>query len=121
MKVPLTSLSRAQAPIRDELLAAAVRVIDDQEFILGKPVARFEASFAALCSMPYAVGVASGTDELILALRALGIGPGHGVITTPFTFVATSWAISDAPAIAWREIVTKGSSSRTYPFPTRLI
>lgn len=70
------------------------RLVESGDFTLGKDVARFEENFAKLCNLPYAVGVSSGTDALILSLKILGIGPGDEVITTPNTFVATVGAIA---------------------------
>ena len=64
------------------------------DFTLGAPVKEFEERFAKLCSLPYAVGVNSGTDALVLSMKILGVGPGHEVITTPNTFVATVGAIA---------------------------
>ena len=64
------------------------------DFTLGAPVAEFERRFAELCGLPYAVGVGSGTDALILSMKALDVGPGDEVITTPNTFVATVGAIA---------------------------
>ena len=75
-----------------------LRVVEDQTFILGEPVARLEREVAALSHTQYAVGCASGTDALLLALRALDIGPGDEVITTPFTFFATAGTIHNVGA-----------------------
>jgi aminotransferase EvaB len=63
------------------------------DFTLGTPVSKFEERFAALCQLPYAIGVSSGTDALALSLKVVGVGPGDEVITTPNTFVATVGAI----------------------------
>jgi dTDP-4-amino-4,6-dideoxygalactose transaminase len=86
---------RAQyAAIRDEVMAAVTRVMERQQFILGPEVAFFEQEFAAKFNAKHAVGCASGTDALILALLAAGIGAGDEVITTPFSFIATAGSIA---------------------------
>lgn len=91
--IPYVDLVGQHAPLKQEILAAVARVLDHGQFILGEEVAEFEAAFARLCGVRYAVGVASGTDALILALRALGIGPGDQIVTPPNSFVATTSAI----------------------------
>ena len=86
---------RAQfAPIREEVMSAITRVVDSQYFILGPEVDQFEQEIATKLGAKHAVGCASGTDALILALMAAGIGPGHEVITTPFSFIATAGSIA---------------------------
>jgi len=86
---------RAQfAPIRDEVMAAVTRVMDSQYFILGPEVEHLEQEIAVKLGAKFAVGCASGTDALILALMAGGVGPGHEVITTPFSFIATAGSIA---------------------------
>lgn len=80
--------------IRAEVLAAVERVVDSQYFVLGPEVAELECELAGYCQSPFAIGCASGTDALILALRALDIGPGDEVITVPFSFYATASCIS---------------------------
>jgi dTDP-4-amino-4,6-dideoxygalactose transaminase len=86
---------RAQyAAIRDEVMAAVTRVMESQQFILGPEVGLFEQEFAAKFNAKHAVGCASGTDALILALMAAGIGAGDEVITTPFSFIATAGSIA---------------------------
>ena len=86
---------RAQfASIREEVMAAVTRVMDSQYFILGPEVDHLEQEIAAKLGAKHAVGCASGTDALILALMAAGIGPGHEVITTPFSFIATAGSIA---------------------------
>ena len=98
IRIPYIDLQTQHAPIRDELLAAAARVIDSGKFVLGPEVDEFEQRFARLSGTRYAVAVSSGTDALILALRTLGIGPGDEVITVPNSFVATAAAIALAGA-----------------------
>lgn len=98
MHVPMLDLSRQYASIRSEVLAAVERICDSQRYILSDEVAAFERDFAGLCGTREAVGCASGTDALWLALAAAGVGPGHDVITTPFSFFATASAITRAGA-----------------------
>jgi len=93
LEIPYVDLAGQHGPIKEELLAAIGEVLDSGQFILGEPVAEFERQFAALCGVRYAVGVNSGTDALILALRAIGIGPGDEVITVPNSFVASTACI----------------------------
>jgi dTDP-4-amino-4,6-dideoxygalactose transaminase len=76
MAVPLLDLKAQHATIRDEVVAAVMDVVDQQAFILGDPVAQLECSVAGLSHVKYAVGCANGTDALLLALRALDVGPG---------------------------------------------
>ena len=92
-EVPMLDLSRQYASIREEILAAVTRACDSQRYILGDETVAFEREFAALCGSADAVGCASGTDGLWLALAAAGIGPGDSVITTPFSFFATASSI----------------------------
>ena len=89
LAVPMLDFSREFAEIREEVLAAIAAVCESQRFILGPEVARFEAAAAAACGVTFAVGCASGTDALWLALAALKIGAGDAVVTTPFSFFAT--------------------------------
>jgi dTDP-4-amino-4,6-dideoxygalactose transaminase len=93
MPIPLTDLAAQYAGIKDEIDGAVRRVITSGSFILGPEVEAFEQEMAAYCGTSHAVGVASGTDALQLALLACGVGPGGEVITTPFTFIATTEAI----------------------------
>jgi dTDP-4-amino-4,6-dideoxygalactose transaminase len=97
-KVPLLDLGALHKPIRDELLAAMTRVIDSNAFILGDDVKLLEKSIAAYCHVPYAIGCASGSDALVLAMMAAGVGHGDAVLTTPFTFFATAGSIVQAGA-----------------------
>ncbi len=94
MNIPYINLAAQHAPIKDGLLAAIGCVIDGGQFILGDEVAEFEHRFATLCGVRYAVGLNSGTDALILALKAMGIGPGDEVITAPNSFVASTSCIT---------------------------
>lgn len=94
MQVPLFDLKSQFAPIRNEVRAAVDRVFESQGFVLSEEVAALEAEVAAYCETKYAIGCASGSDALILALMSLGIGPGDEVITSPFTFFATGSAIT---------------------------
>lgn len=92
--IPLLDLSPEIEAIGDEIKAAISRVVDSGRFILGPEVEAFEEEVAHYLGVKHAVGVNSGTDALVIGLRALGIGPGDEVITTPFTFFATAEAIS---------------------------
>jgi len=92
--VPYLDLRAQMAPIRAEVDAAIARTLDNCSFCLGPDVAQFEKDFAAFCGAKEVVAVNSGTSALHLAMRLLNIRPNDEVITTPFTFVATSWAIS---------------------------
>jgi dTDP-4-amino-4,6-dideoxygalactose transaminase len=90
---PFLDLMAQFNSIREEVMAAISRVMESQQFILGPEVKHLEEEIAGKLSAKYAVGCASGTDALILALMAAGIGPGDEVITTPFSFVATAGSI----------------------------
>lgn len=98
-QVPLLNLRAQHKAIRDEVLAAITRVVDSQKFILGEDVSKLEEEIAAYSGAKYAVGCASGSDALFLALLALEIGPGDEVLTTPYTFFATAGAISRMGAV----------------------
>jgi dTDP-4-amino-4,6-dideoxygalactose transaminase len=91
--IPLLDLRRQFDPIRDEVMREVERVIESQRFILGEDLERFERNFAAYCGTGHAIGCASGTDALELALLALDIGPGDEVLTVPYSFFATAGAI----------------------------
>jgi dTDP-4-amino-4,6-dideoxygalactose transaminase len=91
--VQMLDFSRQYASIRQELLDAIEAVCASQRFILGPQVASFEQAAAAACAAPHAVGCASGTDAIWLALAAANVGPGDAVITTPFSFFASISAI----------------------------
>ena len=96
--VPMIDLERQYAPLRAELMEALGGVLDRRQFILGEPVAAFEAAAAAQLGVSAAVGCASGTDALWLALAAAGVGPGDAVVTTPFSFFASVSSILRAGA-----------------------
>ena len=97
-KIPLLDLASQHQPIQDEILAEIRRVVSSQKFILGEDVQKLEGEIASYCGTSHAVGCASGSDALLLALMALDIGPGDEVLTTPYTFFATAGAISRAGA-----------------------
>jgi len=92
--VPQLDLAAQYAAIGAEIRTAVERVLASQQFILGSEGAAFEQEIAQLCGVAHGVGVASGTDALILALRACGVQAGDEVVIPPFTFVATGSAIS---------------------------
>jgi dTDP-4-amino-4,6-dideoxygalactose transaminase len=94
MSVPFFDITRQNRSVKKELDAAISEVVASGRFILGKNVSALEKEIADYCGVKYAVGVASGTDALHLALRACGVNPGDEVITSPFTFVATAEAIA---------------------------
>jgi dTDP-4-amino-4,6-dideoxygalactose transaminase len=97
--VPLLDLTLQHREIRDEILAEITRVIDSQKFILGNEVQQLEQAIAPYCGARYAIGCASGSDALFLALLALDLQPGDEVVTTPYTFFATVGAICRAGAV----------------------
>ncbi len=98
VEVPYVDLAIRDAALRARMLEAADRVLRTGQFILGAEVEAFEREFAAYCGARCAVGVANGTDALVLALTALGIGPGDEVITAPNSFLASASAIALAGA-----------------------
>ena len=100
MSVPLLDLRAQHARIRESVVAAMLKIVDDQAFILGAPVSALEADVSVLSHTKYAVGCANGTDALLLALKALGVGAGDEVVTTPFTFFATAGVIHNVGARA---------------------
>ncbi|WP_433973883.1 DegT/DnrJ/EryC1/StrS family aminotransferase [Tunturiibacter lichenicola] len=91
--VPMLDFSRQFATLRQEILDSIEAVCASQHFILGPQVTSFELAAATACAAPHAIGCASGTDAIWLALAAANIGPGDAVITTPFSFFATVSAI----------------------------
>jgi dTDP-4-amino-4,6-dideoxygalactose transaminase len=98
MRIPLVELAGQYRMLRDEILPAMDGVMSQAQFILGDEVTRFEEEFAAFCGARHCVGVASGLDALMLALRAVGVGPGDEVITAANTFIASALAITHAGA-----------------------
>lgn len=93
-RIPVLDLAPELAEVGPELDAAYRRVVASGHFILGPEVEAFEREVAAYLGVKHAVGVNSGTDALVIALRALGIGPGDEVVTSPFTFFATPESVS---------------------------
>jgi dTDP-4-amino-4,6-dideoxygalactose transaminase len=94
MGIRLLDVVAQNAPIQEQLEAAVARVLRRGQFILGPEVEALEHEVAGFCGARYAVGVASGTDALMLALAAVGVGRGDEVVTTAFTYVATAQAIT---------------------------
>ncbi len=91
--VPYLDLAAQMRPLRAEVDAAIAATLDHCTFVLGPDVAEFEREFATFCTARHCVAFNSGTSALHVALRLLDIGPEDEVITTPYTFIATSWAI----------------------------
>jgi len=94
MKVPYIDLGLQHAAIKDELMYEIEKLIVSGQFILGENVSRFEEKFASLCGVNYAIGVANGTDALMLAMKVLNIGIGDEVITAPNSFLASASSIA---------------------------
>ena len=94
MQVPLLDLKQQHAHLREELRAATERILDSQQFVLGEEVRLLETEIARYSQVKHAVGCASGSDALLLALMALDIKAGDEVITTPFSFFATASAVA---------------------------
>src|ERR671910_1020781 len=94
MSVPLFDTRTPLAPLREALHAKAAEVLDAGRYILGPEVTAFEEELAAHLATPHAIGVANGTDALVLALRAMGVGPGDDVVVPSFTFYASAEAIA---------------------------
>ncbi len=117
MKVPLLDLSKQYLSIKEEIDDAITRVLEHCRFIMGPEVSQLEEELARYCDSKYAVAVASGTDALLLSLRALGVGYGDEVITTGFSFFATAGVISRLGAVP----VFCDVEKRTFNIDTRLI
>ncbi|HAG85630.1 MAG TPA: erythromycin biosynthesis sensory transduction protein eryC1 [Cyanobacteria bacterium UBA12227] len=98
-KIPVLDLKPQYQAIKAEIQDAIARVLDSGQFIMGPDVKLFEQEVATYLGVKHAIGVNSGTDALIIGLRALGIGEGDEVITTPFSFFATAESISNVGAI----------------------
>src|SRR3989441_5414699 len=96
MSVPLLDLVAQYRGIKDELLPAVQAVIESQQFIMGPAVAQLEVEIARLSRARHGIGCASGTDALLLPLKALALEPGDEVITPPFSFFATAGTVHNA-------------------------
>ena len=99
MPIPLLDLKLQYATIRDEVLRVTADVYESQAFILGKRVDDFERDFAAYCHAKHAIGISSGTDALLIALMALGVGPGDEVIVPAYSFFATAGVVDRLGAV----------------------
>jgi len=98
MKIPILDLKSQYNQIKEEIQAAINHVLESGQFIMGEEVQLFEAEVASYLGVKHAIGVNSGTDALTIGLKALGIGIGDEVITTPFSFFATAESISNVGA-----------------------
>jgi dTDP-4-amino-4,6-dideoxygalactose transaminase len=93
IKVPLLDLQAQYAPLRDDILSALTRVADSQRFIMGPEIDALEHELAQMLGIPHAISVSSGTDAVLLALMALGVGPDDEVVTSTYSFFATAGAV----------------------------
>lgn len=98
MKIPMLDLKRQYAALREELEPAVLACLKNGAYVLGKPVKELEVTLAAYLGVKHAVSVGNGTDALTIALRALGVGPGDEVVTSPFSFFATAEAVASLGA-----------------------
>ena len=108
--IPQIDLGRQHEALRGELLAAAARVLDSTRFVLGPEVRALEAELAAVAGAAHGIGVNSGTDALLIALKAVGVRPGDEVITSAFSFVAS------ATTVVLRNMCSSTSMLRGKPF-----
>jgi dTDP-4-amino-4,6-dideoxygalactose transaminase len=92
--IPFVDLKAQYDSIKEEINGAIQRVLNTTSFIMGEELIKFEEDFASFCNTKYAIGVANGSDALILSLRACGISKGDEIITVPHTFIATTEAIT---------------------------
>src|SRR5688572_26236630 len=99
MAVPLLDVNAQNLPLEKELQAAFMRVLRSGHFIMGPDVSAFEGELATFVGAKYAIGVSSGTDAILLALMALGIGPGDEVLCPTFTFFATAGCVARTGAM----------------------
>ena len=97
-KIPITRLDQSDPELLEELLEVVSRVAHAGAFTMGAELEAFEAEFAAYCETAHSVGVSSGTEAIVLALRALGVRPGDEVIVPTNSFIATAEAVSLAGA-----------------------
>ena len=103
VSVPLLDVPRSNRPLRDEILTAIGDIYDSGAFVGGAACKQFESNFAETCDVEFAIGCASGSDALLLALMALDVGPGDEVIVPSFTFFATAsavWRLGARPVFA---------------------
>src|SRR5688500_12173830 len=99
MQIPFVDLKAQYRAIQKDVVTALLETLDGMQLMLGPNVRAFEAECAASCRVRHAVGGASGTEALRLALRACGVGPGDEVITVEHTFIATAEAIVQIGAV----------------------
>ena len=99
MKIPLLDLQKQYQSIKPEIDAAIKKIVDSQNFIMGEDIKLLEDEIASYCDTKFGIGVSSGTEALVLALKAIGIKEKDEVITTPFTFIATAGAISNVGGV----------------------